>query len=224
MKTRIALIIVFALLMPAALLGQNSDFGIWYEAKAEKKVVRHLRFDLETSMRTDNSASNIYMFYFEPGLRYKFNDYFSAGLYYRLTEKKEDDDRFHHRHRWFIQLKATTPDFARLSLSFRYRIQDQIKTYIEDPEDEDGTWYQRGRFELKYNVKGIPLEPYISTEMYCMLFNPNDFKIDKWRTITGIEYTLNKTHTFGVQYIYNESRVTKPHYKNVIGLTYSIKL
>ena len=79
-----AVIVAFALLMPAALLGQDNDFGIWYEVKAEKKIVKHLRFDLETNIRTDENASNIYKFFFEPGLRYRFNDYFAAGVYYLL--------------------------------------------------------------------------------------------------------------------------------------------
>jgi hypothetical protein len=219
-----AVIVAFALLLPAALTGQDNDIGIWYEVKAEKKIVKHLRFDLETSIRTDENASNIYKFFFEPGLRYKFNDYFAAGVYYRLAEQKEDDDSFHLRHRWFVQFKVSAPSFARFTLSLRYRIQEQFKTYIEDPGDEVGEWYQRARLELDYDVKGVPLKPYVNTEIHNLLFDPNDYTVDRWRTIIGVEYTLNKKHTFGVEYIYNESRVTKPPYKNLIGLTYSINL
>jgi hypothetical protein len=40
----------------------------------------------------------------------------------------------------------------------------------------------------------------------------------------GAEYRLNKRHTFGLEYIYNESRVTKPAYMNVIGVTYAVRL
>ena len=58
-----AVIVAFALLLPAVLTGQDNDFGIWYEAKVEKKIVKHLRFDLEASIRTDENASNIYKFY-----------------------------------------------------------------------------------------------------------------------------------------------------------------
>jgi len=223
-KNKKAAILVFALLLPAVLTGQDKDFGIWYEVKAEKKIVKHLRFDFETSIRTDENASNIYKFYIEPGLRYKFNDYFAAGVYYRLVEQKEDDEKYHLRHRWFVQFKASTPSIARFTLSLRYRIQEQFKTYIEDTGDEVGEWYQRARLEVEYDVKGLPLKPYVNTEIHHLLFDPNDYTIDRWRTIIGIEYTLNKKHTFGVEYIYNESRVTKPAYKNLLGLTYSISL
>jgi len=60
--------------------------------------------------------------------------------------------------------------------------------------------------------------------MHFQLFSPNDYAVDKWRSMIGVEYTLNKRHTFGLEYIYNDSRVTKPAYMNVIGVTYGIRL
>jgi hypothetical protein len=222
-------LLILVVLLPAALTAQTTDFGIWYEVKGDHKIVNNLRFDLEASIRTDDKASNIEKFYFEPGLRYKFNDYFSAGIYYRLTEQKETIDKsegiykFYPRHRWFVQLKGSLP-VNRFTLSARYRIQQQFRTYIKDPEDEIPEWYQRLRLELDYDIKGIPLKPFINAEMHAMLFSPNDITIEKRRYMTGVEYTVAKKHTFGLEYIYNVSKVSKPAYMNIIGVTYSIKL
>lgn len=216
--------LLLVLLLPAGLAGQRTDYGIWYEAKADKDIWKGLRFDLEASVRTDQNASRVETFYLEPGLRYKFNDYLAAGIYYRFIEQLEKDEQFHVRHRWFAQVKGTAPSFYRFTLGVRYRIQEQFKTYIEDPEDKVPVWYQRLRFELDYNIKGIPLTPYINTELHGLLSEPNEYTFDKWRSMIGIEYTLNKRHTFGIEYIYNESRVTKPAYMNLIGLTYSVSL
>lgn len=224
MMIRRAVYIILCLLVPAALYGQKTDYGIWYEVKAEKKIIDKLRFDLEASIRTDQDASHIDKFYLEPGLRFKFNDYLAAGLYYRLIEQKEDDGSYHLRHRWFMQVRGTAPSVYRFTLAARYRIQQQFKTYIEDPDDEVPGWYHRLRFELDYDIKGIPLKPYVNVEMHSRLFNPNEYTIDKWRSMVGAEYTLNKRHTFGLEYIYNDSRVTKPAYMNILGVTYSIKL
>lgn len=224
MMIRRAVYIILCLLMPAALFGQKTDFGIWYEVKAEKKIIDNLRFDLEASIRTDQDASRIDKFYIEPGLRYKFNDYLAAGLYYRLIEQKENDGSYHPRHRWFMQVRGTAPSLYRFTFATRYRIQQQFKTYIKDPDDEVPGWYHRLRFELDYDIKGIPLKPYINVEMHSQLFNANEYTIDKWRSMIGAEYRLNKRHTFGLEYIYNDSRVTKPAYMNIIGVTYSIKL
>jgi len=224
MMSRKPLLIMLVLLFSVAAAGQDTDYGIWYEAKAEKKIWKDLRFDLEASVRTNEEARNIEKFYIEPGLRYKFNDYLNAGVYYRFIDQKEKDGEFHPRHRWFFQVKGNAPSVARFTFGVRYRIQQQFKTYLEDPEDEEPQWYQRIRFELDYDVKGVPLKPYINAEMHTQLFSPNEFFADKWRSMIGIEYTLNKKHTFGIEYIYNDSRVTKPPYENILGLTYSVKL
>ncbi|MGE5348067.1 MAG: DUF2490 domain-containing protein [Actinomycetota bacterium] len=224
MMNRKLLLTFFVLLSCAGVAAQDTDYGIWYEAKAEKNIWKGLRLDLEASIRTNEKAANIEKFYLEPGLRYKFNDYFNAGIYYRFIDQKEKDDKYHPRHRWFIQMKGTAPSMARFTLAVRYRIQQQFKTYIEDPEDEEPQWYQRIRFELDYDVRGVPLKPYINAEIHAQLFSPNEFFADKWRSMIGIEYTLSKKHTFGIEYIYNDSRVTKPPYENILGLTYSVKL
>ncbi len=224
MMNRKLLLTFFVLLSCAGVAAQDTDYGIWYEAKAEKNIWKGLRLDLEASIRTNEKAANIEKFYLEPGLRYKFNDYFNAGIYYRFIDQKEKDDKYHPRHRWFIQMKGTAPSMARFTLAVRYRIQQQFKTYIEDPEDEEPQWYQRIRFELDYDVRGVPLKPYINAEIHAQLFSPNELFADKWRSMIGIEYTLSKKHTFGIEYIYNDSRVTKPPYENILGLTYSVKL
>ncbi len=224
MMIRRFLVFAAAFLMPLLVAGQKTDFGVWYEVKAEKKIIDNLRFDLEASVRTDQNASNIETIYLEPGLRYKFNDYLNAGLYYRFIEQLEKDGDFHARHRWFIQVRGTAPSLFRFTFSARYRIQQQFKTYFKDPEDEAPGWYQRLRFELDYDVRGIPLKPYVNAEMHLQLFSPNDYTVDKWRSMIGVEYTLNKKHTFGLEYIYNDSRVSKPAYMNVLGVTYSVRL
>lgn len=210
--------------LPAGLAGQRTDYGIWYEAKAEKDIWKGLRADFEASIRTNENAANIEKFYFEPGLRYKFNDFFNAGIYYRFIEQEQKDGKYHARHRWFVQMKGTAPSVARFTFAVRYRIQQQFKTYIEDPEDEASQWYQRVRLELDYDVRGVPVTPYINVEMHSQLLNPNEYFADKWRSMIGVEYTLNKRHTFGLEYIYNDSRVTKPPFENILGVTYSVKL
>ena len=181
---------------------------------------------MRQTCRTDQNASKVEKFYFEPGLRYKFNDYFAAGIYYRFTEQRETIDKsegiyeFHPRHRWFVQLKGSLP-VNRFTLSARYRFQEQFKTYIEDPEDEIPMWAHRLRLELDYDIKGLPLKPYASVEMQSELFASNDIMIEKWRYIVGADYTFNKKHTVGLEYIYNVSKDSKPAYMNVIGMTYT---
>jgi long-subunit fatty acid transport protein len=229
MMNRLLLTTVLLLLASLTLKAQKTDFGLWYEVNAEYGIVKGLRFDFEANVRTDQNASKVEKFYFEPGLRYKFNDYFAAGIYYRFTEQRETIDKsegiyeFHPRHRWFVQLKGSLPVY-RFTLSARYRFQEQFKTYIEDPEDEIPVWAHRLRMELSYDIKGFPLKPYASVEMASELFASNEIMIEQWRYIVGADYTVNKKHTFGLEYIYNVSKDSKPAYLNAVGLKYKIKL
>jgi len=226
---RFLFITVLLLFSSIVLKAQKTDFGLWYEANAEYNIVKKLRFDFEASIRTDKNASRIEKFYFEPGLRYKFNDYFAAGIYYRLTEQRETIDKsegiyeFHPRHRWFVQLKGSLP-VNRFTLSARYRFQEQFKTYIEDAGDEIPAWANRLRLELDYDIKKLPLKPYANVEMQIGLFSPDDILIEEWRYIAGAEYTFNKKHTVGLEYIYNVSKDSKPAYMNAIGMTYTVSL
>lgn len=224
MMIRRAVLLILSLFIPVAMHAQKTDFGIWYEVKADKKITDRLRFDLETSIRTEENASSIETFYVEPGLRFKFNEYFAAGVYYRFIEQKENDDNYHPRHRWFVQLKGTLPSFYRFTFAARYRMQQQFKTYINDVEDEEPLWAHRLRLELDYDIKGLPLRPIASVEIHNLLSIPTEYTVDRWRYIVGVEYTVNKKHTFGLEYIYNDSKVTKPAYMNAIGITYAVKL
>jgi opacity protein-like surface antigen len=215
--------LLLALLLPGTLWGQKTDFGIWYEIQADYSIIKGLRFDLETSLRTDQDASNIESFYLEPGIRYKLNKYLSAGVYYRYIEQKEKDDAFHARHRWFFQVKGDLP-VKRFTLSARYRLQEQFKTYIEDPEDEIPVWGHRLRLELDYDIKGLPLKPYTSAEIYSQPSEQNETLADRWRYVAGAEYTFLKKHTIGLEYVYNVSKVSKPAYMNIIGIKYGLSL
>ena len=170
MMNRLLLLSVLLLFGSLSISAQKTDFGLWYELNAVYDITKGLRFDVEANVRTDQNASSIEKFYIEPGFRYKFNDYFAAGVYYRFIEQRETIDKsegiyeFHPRHRWFVQLKGSLPVY-RFTLSARYRFQEQFKTYIEDPEDEIPVWAHRLRLEIDYDIKGLPLQPYASVEM-----------------------------------------------------------
>jgi len=216
-------LLIAVILLPAGLTGQKSDFGLWYQFSADHELVKGLRVEAEASLRTDNNASRAESWYFEPGLRYKFNKYFAAGIYYRFIEQVEKDDRFHARHRWFVQLKGDLP-VSRFTFSARYRIQQQFKTYIGDPEDEIPVWSHRLRVELDYDIKSLPLTPYINAEIYNQVFAGNDIMVEKMRYMAGVEYTIAKRHTVGIEYVYQDSKVSKPAWLNAVSLNYAVKL
>lgn len=218
-RVKLTGILVFLAMAVAA----QTDMGAWYEINADYKIFKGLRLDFETSIRTDKNASRVETFYFEPGVRYKINDFLAAGIYYRFIEQIENDGKFYPRHRWFLQFRGNIPA-GRFTFSARDRVQQQFKTYIEDPGDEVPSWYNRLRFEVDYDVPSIPLAPFINVELYSQMFASNDILVEKVRYMAGLEYTVGKKHKFGLSYIYNTSKVTKPAYMNIVALKYGISL
>lgn len=77
----------------------------------------------------------------------------------------------------------------------------QDKTDTIDSKHHKNRYYVRSRFQVSYNVKGIPLEPYASIELSNSLHE--GFAVKKYRYTVGADYTIKKTHQFGLAYIYN---------------------
>jgi len=217
-KSLILLVVALVCLQTAA---QDNDYGIWYEAGAGYKLHKRLTAEMTGSLRTDENGSNVQSFWIETGMKYKFNKHITAGLYYRLIEKREDDDLFYFRHRVFGEIKGSIP-INRFELSARYRFQRQVKTYIENAEDETPQYYNRLKLNLSYNIRGLPLEPYISGELFSQTFASNDILIEKERYAAGLNWKINKRNTVGIEYMYQERKVIKPHYFNIIALNYSL--
>lgn len=134
------------------------------------------------------------------------------------------------KHRFYVEATGKVA-FGRFTLSLRERyqfthnrsdslIQDKYRTVSTDATDYqyDGVYYLkrtseteyksaknkqylRSRLQLEYNVPGLPLTPYVSWELSNNL--ADHFKLEKRRWKIGAEYTLQKTHTFGLAYVYN---------------------
>ncbi len=148
---------------------QNKDFGIWYGVAAEHKLADKLELDLSGVLRTFNNASKIEEVFLEAGLTYKVNDYFSAGASYRITENIEDDDAFHLRHKWFVDVKGTLPA-GDLTVTARARFQKRYKTYFEDEEDKIPDSHLRTRLKVHYDIPNFKINPYLSAELFLPVF------------------------------------------------------
>lgn len=218
-------ILIFSLVLVSLNLGAQDKNGIWYEADASMKLIKKLKAEVAGSIRTDENGSHLYSYWVQGGLRYKINDYFSAGAYYRLIERIEDKDdtNLYTRHRFFIDLKGELP-VNRFTLSARYRFQRQTRIYIEEPDDEVPGYSNRFKLKLDYNIPSIPLKPFIAAEAFSQTFESNDILVEKTRFSGGMIYNISKKHAVSLEYIYQKSQVSKPAEFNIFALNYSIKL
>ncbi|MBP3227955.1 MAG: DUF2490 domain-containing protein [Bacteroidaceae bacterium] len=83
--------------------------------------------------------------------------------------------------------------------------------------------YLRSRLQAAYNIKGLPLEPYASFEVSNNL--REGFALEKRRWTVGLDYTLQKRHTFGLAYIYsNGADDDNSGNLHAVQVSYTIKL
>lgn len=219
MIKKITLIIVLSALA-ANLYPQKKDFGIWYGVSAEHKFSKKLELDLSTCLRTFDNASEIEEGFLEAGLQYKLTDFLSAAASYRITENIEDDDSYHLRHKWFVDLKGSLEpgDFA---FSLRLRFQERYKTYFEDEDDEIPDSHARVKLKAEYDIPSFKFNPYVSAELFCPVFTDPEKTIDKSRIGAGFEYNINKKQSIETEYIFQRDFLPKLKDLHVISVNYN---
>jgi hypothetical protein len=192
---------LFLLFSPTLIsFSQGDDFGIWYGISAEHKLIKNLELDLSGNIRTYQNASRIEEGFLEAGLTYKFIKNISIGGSYRFTEFRDDNESYHPRHKWFVDLKGDLP-LGDLDISARIRLQERYKTYFMDENDRIPRTHIRYKLKVLYNIPSFPVNPYLSAEIFCPISSEKKRSIDKNRLMAGVEYNINKKHSVEAGYI-----------------------
>ena len=221
MIKRASLLCGFSLLALSA-FSQEKDFGIWYGASAEYKILNRLEADLSTCFRTYDNAGKLEQSYLEGGLSYKFNDYLAAAASYRITENIENDDSYHIQHKWFLDVRGILP-LGNFKITGRAIFQQRYKTYIEDDNDELPSSHGRFRLKTLYDFPAFPVDPYISAEIFCPLFKDSAMVIDKKRMAGGVELDITAHHSFEAGYIFQRDYFPDLVDENILSLSYTFK-
>lgn len=97
----------------------------------------------------------------------------------------------------------------------------------EDVYDEEKTYRGKGknvlrsRLQVEYDIKRCPVEPYASAELY------NAWNIYKVRYTVGADWKINKQHTLGISYKFQDMRNSSDDDPDpdlhVLGLSYKFK-
>lgn len=217
------LLFVFILIFCSSLIySQEKDFGIWYNLNSTTRLTKKLDLDFSLNLRTFNRAAKVDEGYTEIGLSWNLLKFLAFAGSYRLTEKLEDDSKYHIRHKWLADIKGTG-DVGNFSFSGRFRFQRQDKIYIENSEDEIPDYYGRIRFKAKYNIKSFPLDPYLSYETFFRMFEYSEKRFDKNRFSVGAEYKINKKNSVEAAYLFQRDYL--PHLSDIsiISISYNFK-
>lgn len=226
----------------------QSDFGIWSEVNAEKKINKQWNVGLGVEWRTRDNVSKTDRWSFGLNTEYKLTDWLKADAGYDFLYDNKVKTTYHDdgtpnkvgkfwqpRHRFHVSLTGSL-DLGRWELKLRerwqytYRPEKTIsERYDYDQEDYDGeekTYSGKGhnvlrsRLQVGYNVPNSGLEPYANAEMY------NAWNVEKVRYTVGLDWKITKHHTVGLSYKFQKSYdddEDEDENRHILGLSYTYK-
>lgn len=221
----IATVLLAAMCLP---LSAQSEAGLLVSAEAEKQVNKKLSFGIEAEMRTRNNLKTMDRWKFGIGAEYKLASWLKANAGYNLLNQNYREDYNYKssgalnkwrpsywgiKHRVYASLTGSYKFSNNIKLSLRerwqytYRPEKTVQRWDYDNEEwEDkvrsatGKNQLRSRFEIAYDKKHALLTPYASMELY------NSWGIEKIRYTVGTDIRLNKQHSLGVFYRFQDMK------------------
>jgi hypothetical protein len=226
----------------------QSDFGMWYELGAEKKLSSKWNVSAEAELRTRNNARTADRWSVGINAEYKILKGLKASAGYTFLDYNNQEEfdlksdglrpnkwtpsYWAERHRFNVSLTGSAT-WNRLSISLRerwqytYRPQADNKKYDFDNE----TWKAvkgkgknmlRSRLQLGYDIPHWKFDPFANIEMF------NDKSgIKKMRYQVGVDYKYRKKHTFALTYRFQKVNGDDDDDNDVnsqlIGLSYKYK-
>jgi hypothetical protein len=231
--------------MPTDLQAQRrSDFGVWTDLSADKKIGKKASVKLAAEIRTNDNSSQASRWAVGLSGHYHFTKWLKTGAGYdflydrreRTTYNEDGSPRkyanyMRPRHRFHADMSGAL-DLGRFTLQLRERWQytytpektiDSRYDYATAHQDGQPHTYSgagksvlRSRLQVSYDLD--QLEPYANVELY------NSWAIEKVRYTVGIDWTVTKAHKLGFYYrLQNESSRSDDPDTHVLGASYKLK-
>lgn len=218
-----AFVFALAFLPVSVSMAQYQDLNLWTEVSIEKKIVKNVKLELELGQRLKNNFRQRDESLIDIGASYKFKD-FSFSFIYRFSNKNKKNDSYTLANRFTYQLNYKK-DIKRFTGNIRFRYQNQYEDFYSSENGALGENYFRSRFKIKYNIKGIPVDPYFSYELFTGANNDNKGIPQKQRIKIGANYKINKNNILGLGF-FKQSDINKikPTDYYVFNVSYKIAL
>jgi hypothetical protein len=192
---------------------KTKKFGTWLEAEFSKDIVKRLEFSFTPEVRLqDDFSVDEYMAEF--GLTYKPFKFLNIGSSYRLSKdiKNSGTETFHR-----FAIDATgKKEFGRFESSLRLR----YTNYSENEDTDLKSNFFRPKVKLVYDIKGLPIAPYSSYELFYDLTNS---QFDKSRFDIGATWQIFKKSRVGVYYRL-QSEFSGGSAIHILGMSYKLAL
>lgn len=208
------------ILSVSKLHAQYNDAGLWLGMTIEKKITSSTSLVLSEELRMNENISQVGTVFTDLGLSHKLNKYFSAGLNYRFSLKRNPDAYYGTRHRLYGDITGRYK-IKRVTIVLRERIQSQMENINSSETGRFPQWYLRSKLTVRYSLIN-KIKPSVAIEVFYQLNNPEGNEIDNLRYSAGIEYEFNKRHVIEPFYIIQqEIHVNNPVTDFVSGISYA---
>lgn len=218
-------LVLWAMIFLASLplRAQINDARIWLKASVEKKISRKWSAEFASSIRIDENYSRIHAYFGDLGITHKFNKHLFLGGGIRHSTNRRTSGRFERRERIYLDLTYRYKIQKKYILQGRVRYQRQYTDVWRSEGWDNQSDYLRGKFQLAFDLDK-KYRPYLGSEIFYQIkFNKNEF--NRVRYEAGIEYEVNKYHSFDLYYLiqreFNEPNPTRSY---IIGIGYKLTI
>ena len=221
MGKSILLVTVFlAAISPVkGIFAQVKDAGLWLSLNVEKKITPVLSACFTEEVRMNENITEVGTIFSDIGLFYHVGKRLKAGGGYRFSNKRNIDDSYDNRHRYYFDL-GYREKLKPVTILLRTRYQSEYNNIYSSEKGSVPTNHARVKLTLKYDLPK-KFEPYLYAESFFWLNNPLYGPFDQIRVCGGVEYTFNRMHMIDVFYLFQkEYNVIHPETDYVTGVSY----
>jgi hypothetical protein len=209
----------FVLLFSVRVSGQFNDAGLWFSLNGEKKITPALSANLSQGFRLNENITEVGEFFTDAGITCKINKNLRFSANYRFINKRRKNDFYYQRNRFYFDL-TIKKKFKPIMLIFRTRFEDEYRQIHKSTESPGPFYCSKNKLTVKLDLDK-KFVPYIYIESSNPLNDPHGFFIDQMKSCGGIEYSINRVHSFDFFYlIQKDINVRNPETDFITGISY----
>lgn len=214
------LLVSFPLRSPA-----QENLNLWTSADISYKVTKKLQLSLEEEFRLRDNISTTDRVQSTLGANYKIFKWLKAGAGYTLINYNHPTKDWEIRHRFTFDIEGSYK-INKLEISLREMLQNTYRVGVNANDTRaNPKLYLRSRIMGSLNLKKAGFSPYISSEFYNTLNNPQNNELVKIRYTFGTKYKINSRNSVNLFYRYvTEKDDDDIEGSNIIGIGYSFDI
>jgi hypothetical protein len=193
MNRWLPILLLPALLVPAARAYDDNDFHTWIDVYAVRKIDARWSLRAEEELKFGDDSSDFYYRHTDAGASWKAGDRLLLGLNYRYIDEKKDagwehEDRPHAN----VTLKRELP-------GFRLEDRNRLEFRMRDGAEDSLRYRNRVLILCPATLLGRALTPYVSEEAFIDT-DRGDF--NQFRTAAGVRMKLGASLEADLYYLW----------------------